>query len=55
MVCGKREGAFSYQVKIIAVDAILFGGFPSTLVHNSGVRTEIRQVAKMSAFDSVKQ
>lgn len=39
----------------IAVDAILFGGFPSTLAHNSGVRTEIRQVAKMSAFDIVKQ
>lgn len=39
----------------IAVDAILFGGFPSTLAHSSGVRTEIRQVAKMSALGSAKE
>lgn len=41
----KNRGIFPL-CEDVAVDGVLFGGFPLTLAHSSGTRAEIRQITK---------
>lgn len=51
--CKEKEWGIFPPCEDVAVDGVLFGGFPLTLAHRSGTRAEIRQITKMSGFDGM--